>query len=173
MDANAGQPEMEISDLTYEIARPRTMAETASFLCRRGRFVTGPRNSGRSKVGPTRAVRPSAGTTAARRYYQRDGEHCGHEGERDGVLARQQRTVPRKMGRRSEKRQSWRSCQSITRVPQNDPEQPTRSSVSTTCIEPAKETRKDGLELMTAVYRPSKDGHFPGEKPRTLLPFSA
>jgi hypothetical protein len=36
MDANSGKPwsEMDISDLTYEIARGRTMAETASFLCR-------------------------------------------------------------------------------------------------------------------------------------------
>jgi hypothetical protein len=36
MDANSGQPwsEMDISDLTNEIAHGRTLAETASFLCR-------------------------------------------------------------------------------------------------------------------------------------------
>jgi hypothetical protein len=36
MDANSGQPwsEMDISDLTNEIAHGRTVAETASFLCR-------------------------------------------------------------------------------------------------------------------------------------------
>jgi hypothetical protein len=36
MDANSGEPwsEMDISDLTNEIAHGRTMAETASFLCR-------------------------------------------------------------------------------------------------------------------------------------------
>jgi hypothetical protein len=36
MDANSGEPwsEMNISDLTSEIAHGRTMAETASFLCR-------------------------------------------------------------------------------------------------------------------------------------------
>jgi len=36
MDANSGKPwsEMDISDLTYEITRDRTMAETGSFLCR-------------------------------------------------------------------------------------------------------------------------------------------
>jgi hypothetical protein len=36
MDANSGDPwsEMDISDLTNEIAHGRTMAETASFLCR-------------------------------------------------------------------------------------------------------------------------------------------
>jgi hypothetical protein len=36
MDANSGEPwsEMDISDLTNEIVRGRTMAETASFLCR-------------------------------------------------------------------------------------------------------------------------------------------
>jgi hypothetical protein len=36
MDANSGAPwsEMDISDLTNEIARGRTVAETASFLCR-------------------------------------------------------------------------------------------------------------------------------------------
>jgi hypothetical protein len=36
MDANSGEPwsEMDISDLTTEIARGRTFAETASFLCR-------------------------------------------------------------------------------------------------------------------------------------------
>ena len=37
MDANSGEPwsEMDISDLTNELAHGRTMAETASFLCRR------------------------------------------------------------------------------------------------------------------------------------------
>ena len=36
MDANSGEPwsEMDISDLTNEIAHGRTMAETASLLCR-------------------------------------------------------------------------------------------------------------------------------------------
>jgi hypothetical protein len=36
MDANSGEPwsEMDISDLTNELARGRTMAQTASFLCR-------------------------------------------------------------------------------------------------------------------------------------------
>jgi hypothetical protein len=36
MDANSGEPwsEMDISDLTNELAHGRTMAETASFLCR-------------------------------------------------------------------------------------------------------------------------------------------
>jgi hypothetical protein len=36
MDANLGEPwsEMDISDLTNEIVRGWTMAETASFLCR-------------------------------------------------------------------------------------------------------------------------------------------
>jgi hypothetical protein len=36
MDANSGEPwsEMDISDLTNEIAHGRTIAETASFLCR-------------------------------------------------------------------------------------------------------------------------------------------
>jgi hypothetical protein len=36
MDANTGEPwsEIDISDLMNEIARGRTMAETASFLCR-------------------------------------------------------------------------------------------------------------------------------------------
>ena len=36
MDANSGEPwsEMDISDLTNEVARGRTVAETASFLCR-------------------------------------------------------------------------------------------------------------------------------------------
>ena len=36
MDANSGEPwsERDISDLTNEIAHGRTMAETASFLCR-------------------------------------------------------------------------------------------------------------------------------------------
>ena len=36
MDANSGEPwsEMDISDLTNEIAHGRTMAEIASFLCR-------------------------------------------------------------------------------------------------------------------------------------------
>ena len=36
MDANSSEPwsEMDISDLTYDIARGRTVAETASFLCR-------------------------------------------------------------------------------------------------------------------------------------------
>jgi hypothetical protein len=36
MDANSGEPwsEMDISDLTNEIAHDRTMAEIASFLCR-------------------------------------------------------------------------------------------------------------------------------------------
>ena len=36
MDANSGEPwsDMDISDLTNEIAHGRTMAETASFLCR-------------------------------------------------------------------------------------------------------------------------------------------
>jgi hypothetical protein len=36
MDANSGEPwsEIYISDLTNEIAHGRTMAETASFLCR-------------------------------------------------------------------------------------------------------------------------------------------
>ena len=36
MDAISGEPwsEMDISDLTNEIAHGRTMAETASFLCR-------------------------------------------------------------------------------------------------------------------------------------------
>jgi hypothetical protein len=36
MDANSGEPwsEMDISDLTNEIARGRTFAQTASFLCR-------------------------------------------------------------------------------------------------------------------------------------------
>ena len=35
-DANSGEPssEIDISDLTNEIAHDRTMAETASFLCR-------------------------------------------------------------------------------------------------------------------------------------------
>ena len=35
MDANSGEPwsEMDISDLTNEIAHGRTMAQTASFLC--------------------------------------------------------------------------------------------------------------------------------------------
>ena len=36
MDANSGEPwsEANISDLTNELAHGRTMAETASFLCR-------------------------------------------------------------------------------------------------------------------------------------------
>jgi hypothetical protein len=36
MDANSGEAwsEMDISNLTNEIAQGRTMAETASFLCR-------------------------------------------------------------------------------------------------------------------------------------------
>jgi hypothetical protein len=36
MDANSGEPwsEMDISDLTNELAHGRTVAETASFLCR-------------------------------------------------------------------------------------------------------------------------------------------
>ena len=36
VDANSGAPwsEMDIRDLTYELARGRTIAETASFLCR-------------------------------------------------------------------------------------------------------------------------------------------
>ena len=36
MDANSGEPwsEMDISDLTNELNRGRTFAETASFLCR-------------------------------------------------------------------------------------------------------------------------------------------
>ena len=36
MNANSDEPwsEMDISDLTNEIAHGRTMAETASFLCR-------------------------------------------------------------------------------------------------------------------------------------------
>jgi hypothetical protein len=36
MDANSGEPwsEMDISDLTNELAHGRKMAETASFLCR-------------------------------------------------------------------------------------------------------------------------------------------
>jgi hypothetical protein len=36
MDANSDEPwsEMDIGDLTNEIAHGRTMAETASFLCR-------------------------------------------------------------------------------------------------------------------------------------------
>ena len=36
MDANSGEPwsEMDISDLTNELARGQTMAQTASFLCR-------------------------------------------------------------------------------------------------------------------------------------------
>jgi hypothetical protein len=36
MDANSGAPwsEMDISDLAHEIARGRTFAQTASFLCR-------------------------------------------------------------------------------------------------------------------------------------------
>ena len=36
MDANSGEPwsEANISDLTNEIAHGRTMAQTASFLCR-------------------------------------------------------------------------------------------------------------------------------------------
>ena len=36
MDANSGEPwsEMDISDLTNELAHGRTMAQTASFLCR-------------------------------------------------------------------------------------------------------------------------------------------
>ena len=36
MDANSGEPwsEMDISDLTNELARGRTFAQTASFLCR-------------------------------------------------------------------------------------------------------------------------------------------
>jgi hypothetical protein len=36
MDANSGEPwsEMDISDLTNEIAHGRTVEETASFLCR-------------------------------------------------------------------------------------------------------------------------------------------
>ena len=36
MDANSGEPwsEMDISDLTNEIAHGRTVAQTASFLCR-------------------------------------------------------------------------------------------------------------------------------------------
>ena len=36
MDANSGAPwsEMDISDLTNELVRGRTMAQTASFLCR-------------------------------------------------------------------------------------------------------------------------------------------
>ena len=36
MDANSGEPwsEMDISDLTNELAQGRTIAETASFLCR-------------------------------------------------------------------------------------------------------------------------------------------
>jgi hypothetical protein len=36
MDANSGEPwsEMDINDLTNELAHGRTMAETASFLCR-------------------------------------------------------------------------------------------------------------------------------------------
>ena len=38
MDANSGEPwsEMDISDLTNEIAHGRTMAKTASFLGRDG-----------------------------------------------------------------------------------------------------------------------------------------
>jgi hypothetical protein len=36
MDANSGEPwsEMDISDLTNELARGRTFAQTANFLCR-------------------------------------------------------------------------------------------------------------------------------------------
>jgi hypothetical protein len=36
MDANSGEPwsEMDISDLTNELTRGQTFAETASFLCR-------------------------------------------------------------------------------------------------------------------------------------------
>jgi hypothetical protein len=36
MDANSGEPwsEMDIIDLTNELAHGRTMAQTASFLCR-------------------------------------------------------------------------------------------------------------------------------------------
>ena len=36
MDANSDEPwsEMDISDLTNELARGQTMAQTASFLCR-------------------------------------------------------------------------------------------------------------------------------------------
>jgi hypothetical protein len=36
MDANSGKPwpETDISELPYEIARGRTMSETARFLCR-------------------------------------------------------------------------------------------------------------------------------------------
>jgi hypothetical protein len=36
MDANSGEPwsEADISDLTNELARGQTFAETASFLCR-------------------------------------------------------------------------------------------------------------------------------------------
>jgi hypothetical protein len=36
MDSNSGEPwsEMDISDLTNELAHGRTMVETASFLCR-------------------------------------------------------------------------------------------------------------------------------------------
>ena len=36
VDANSGAPwsEMDIRDLFYELARGRTIAETASFLCR-------------------------------------------------------------------------------------------------------------------------------------------
>jgi hypothetical protein len=38
MDANSGEPwsQADISDLTNELAHGRTMAETASFLCRDG-----------------------------------------------------------------------------------------------------------------------------------------
>ena len=43
MDANSDEPwsEMDISDLTNEIAHGRTMAETASFLCRDEEEVQG------------------------------------------------------------------------------------------------------------------------------------
>ena len=65
MDANSGAPwsEMDISDLTNELARGQTMAQTASFLCRdedevrqKARDWDWPRASQR-KAPPKRGIR--------------------------------------------------------------------------------------------------------------------
>ena len=84
MDANSGEPwsEMDISDLTNEIAHGRTMAETASFLCRDETRCAGrTRSCGWSNARQARQLEQMAEQGDQQDHHHRDP----HAGEGNGA----------------------------------------------------------------------------------------
>ena len=80
MDANSGEPwsEMDIGDLTNELARGKTMAQTASILCRDEDEVRQKARELGLVDGPRKEKpRPERGVVSHQRVTRRAYDDCG------------------------------------------------------------------------------------------------